>query len=67
MELEKDITKVDTEILWALISDITMIMSQKKYTPDVKNPIYMYWYDEYQRIIREIDHRLSVEYDKLPF
>ena len=64
-----DIKKIDTEVLWGLLSDITAILNLKKYVPDLNNPLYMFWYNEYTTITKELDYRMNIGFDgdPLPF
>ena len=61
--MDKDIRKVDTELLWGLLSDIAALLNVRGYKPDQKNPLFMYWYDEYKVIERELDNRLAMNFD----
>ena len=61
--MDKDIRKVDTEVLWGLLSDIAALLNVRKYEPDKANPMFMYWYEEYKVIERELDNRLAMNFD----
>ena len=64
--MKRNVKEVETALLWSLLSDISTILSLKKYVPDVKNPLYMFWFEEYQTIVQELDYRLIKEYDEEP-
>lgn len=56
------IRKADTDLLWALLSDVTAIIDLRKYKPDTSDKVFMFWYELYKAIDTEINHRMSVDF-----
>ena len=54
------IKNADTATLWALVVDVSEIMTQREYIPAKSDTVFMFWYGVYKLIETEIDRRLVI-------
>ena len=60
-DLNGAIRNADTATLWALVADVSEIMTQREYVPAKSDTVFMFWYGVYKLIEAEIDRRLITE------
>lgn len=54
--------KAENATLWGLLCDVTALLELRQYKPDPKDNTFMFWYQLYKEIEKEIDTRMLRDY-----
>lgn len=58
--MDEMITRLSERTLWGILADLSETMSD--YKPDSNDNVFMFWYQLYKDIEKEIDKRLNADY-----
>ena len=61
-DLNTTIKNAGTNTLWSMTADISQLMEIRGYKPDINDGAFLFWYQIYKELQREIDRRMLSDF-----